>query len=71
MFRAIPAPLRTVAEKDIRKLIDRYRDQRTHAVDICTQLPQHGLAEWRIERVWQRKMRRRRYEYFVMDSTYS
>lgn len=111
LFRAIPAPLRSFAMKDVAKLLERYKHPRNVAADVVAMLYRIGLDEWvqptltalnrelrldppiaeseahaimaadlkamprlkrlqKLERAWVTTVRRRRYDYFVLQTTY-
>lgn len=112
LFRALPAPARPVAVKELGKLLERYRDPRIAAVECAARMVSfEGLQGWRDaaitcfnrrldlsgpitiaetdafnagddneiprwkkmqrgQRTWTRLVRRRRYDWFVVPSTY-
>lgn len=46
LFRALPAPLRTFAMRDVEKLLERYQQPRNVAADVVAMLGRIGLDEW-------------------------
>ncbi len=112
LFRALPAPARPLAMREIGKLLERYRDPRIAAVECAGRMRSFpGLEGWRdpaiecfnhrlelaepitiaeteelnagddkeiprwkkmqrFQRAWTRVVRRRRYDWFVVPSTY-
>ncbi len=46
LFRAIPAPLRAIAMRDVGKLLERYKQPRNVAADVVAMLYRIGLDRW-------------------------